>query len=176
VQFFIGIVPPGEYKEKIAAFRNQWASNRLKYVVEPHITVKAQSGLTEEMNWLESVRETCRSFQSFELTLSKPATFGTAVTFLRVESKEIYDLHKCLVDVVSPPTELIKCYLELDRFHPHLTLGQTHWGMEKVEIEEMKLAAIEALAPYPTFDVTFVRVYQEIGKNRYIPFEDIKLA
>jgi len=107
VQFFIGIVPPDDYKEQIAAFRNQWTSNRLKDVVEPHITVKAQSGLTEDMNWLESVRETCRSYQSFKLTLSEPATFGTAVTFLSVESKEIYDLHKCLMDVVSPPPELI---------------------------------------------------------------------
>jgi 2'-5' RNA ligase len=176
VQYFIGIVPPDEYKEQIATFRNRWASNRLKDVVEPHITVKAQSGLTEDMNWLENVRETCSSVQSFQLSLSEPATFETAVTFLNVESKDIYVLHKRLVDTVAPSPELIKRYLELDRFHPHLTLGQTYWGMKESEIEEMKLAARNALAPFPTFDVTYVRVYKEIEPNKYKPFEDIQLT
>lgn len=176
MQYFIGIVPPDEYKEQIAKYRNRWVSNRLRDVVEPHITVKAQSGLTEDMSWLEVVKETCSSFQSFQLTLSEPATFGTAVTFLSVESDDIYDLHKRLVNTVSPSPELIKRYLELDRFHPHLTLGQTYWGMKESEIEEMKLAARNALAPFPTFDVTYVRVYKEIEPNKYVPFEDIQLA
>lgn len=176
MQYFIGIVPPDEYKEQVASFRNQWASNRLRDVVEPHITVKAQSGLTEDMRWLENVRITCSSFQSFQLTISEPATFGTAVTFLSVESKEIYDLHKLLVVTVSPSPELIKRYLELDRYHPHLTLGQTYWGMTETEIEEMKLAAKDALALFPTFDVKYVRIYKEVKPNVYVPFEDIHLA
>lgn len=165
MQYFIGIVPPDEYKEQIATFRNQWASNRLKDVVEPHITVKAQSGLKEDMNWLENVRETCSSIQSFQLSLSEPATFGTAVTFLSVEARERYDLHKRLVDTVSPSPELIKRYLELDRFHPHLTLGQTYWGMKESEIEEMKLAVRNTLAPFPTFDVTYVRVIKKLNQT-----------
>ncbi|MCZ8520983.1 MULTISPECIES: hypothetical protein [Paenibacillus] len=55
----------------------------------------------------------------------------------------------------------------------HLTLGKTKWGMNEIEIIEMKLAAREALSPFPSFDVTFVRVL-DIIKNT--PFEDIKLA
>jgi 2'-5' RNA ligase len=176
LQYFIGIVPPDDYKEQISSFRNQWASNRLRYVVEPHITVKAQSGLTEDMRWLENVRRTCSLFQSFQLTLSEPAKFGTAVTFLSVESNEIYDLHRRLMDTVSPSPELIKRYLEMDRYHPHLTLGQTYWGMVETEIEEMKIAARNALAPFPTFDVLYVRVYKEVEPNRYEPFEDIQLG
>lgn len=176
MQYFIGIVPPDDYKEQIASFRNQWASNRLRDVVEPHITVKAQSGLTADMRWLENVRLTCSSFQSFQLTLSEPATFGTSVTFLNVESREIYDLHKLLVDTVSPSPKLIERYLELNRYHPHLTLGQTYWGMIDTEIEEMKITARNALAPFPTFDVKYVRVYEEVEPNVYMPFEDIQLA
>jgi 2'-5' RNA ligase len=179
--FFIGIVPPEDYKEQISVFRNKWAktfrnrwaNNCFRDLVEPHITVKAQSGLTEDMNWLEKVRETCSSFPIFQLTLSEPATFGTAVTFLSVESKEIYNLHKNMVDAVSPPPELIERYIELDHFIPHLTLGQTKWGMNEAEIIEMKLAAREALPPFPIFDVTFVRLF-DIKKN--VPLEDIKLA
>ncbi|BFT72421.1 2'-5' RNA ligase family protein [Paenibacillus sp. P36] len=115
MQYFIGIVPPDDYKEQISSFRNQWASNRLRDVVEPHITVKAQGGLTEDMRWLENVRLTCSLFQSFKLTLSEPATFGTAVTFLSVETNKIYDLHNRLVESVSPTPDLIKRYLELER-------------------------------------------------------------
>ncbi|WP_340003681.1 2'-5' RNA ligase family protein [Paenibacillus sp. FSL K6-0276] len=176
MQYFIGIVPPDEYKEQIAAFRNRWASNRLQAVVEPHITVKAQGGLTEDMHWLENVRGTCSSVQCFQLSLSEPGSFGNAVTFLSVESKDVYDLHKRLVDTVSPSPELIKRYLELDRFHPHLTLGQTYWGMNEAEIEEMKQSAMHALVPFPTFNVKFVRVYKEIEPNKYVPFEDIKFG
>lgn len=78
MHFFIGIVPPEDYKEQISVFRNKWAkafrnrwdNNGFRDPVEPHITVKAQSGLTEDMNWLEKVRETCSSFPIFQLTLS----------------------------------------------------------------------------------------------------------
>ena len=175
MQFFIGIVPPDEYKQLIVAFRNRWSSNGLREVVEPHVTVKAQSGLTTDLSWLNKVKETCSLFPSFQLSLAEPSSYGTAVTFLSVESKDIYDLHKRLVEAVSPLPELVLFY-ELDGFHPHLTLGQTLFGMETSEVEEMKEAAKHSLAPFPTFDVTYVRVYKEIEPNKYVPFEDIQLA
>ncbi|MBD2864032.1 2'-5' RNA ligase family protein [Paenibacillus oceani] len=174
-QFFIGIVLPDEYKQQVIVFRDRWASNGLREVVEPHITVKAQSGLTIDLAWLDKVRRTCSIFPRFKLSLSEPKTFGTAVAFLSVESKEIYDLHRCLMDAVAPSPELVLRY-ELDGFHPHLTLGQTLFGMEDSEIEEMKNQANNVLAPFPTFDVTFVRVYKEIQPNKYLPYEDIQLA
>ncbi|WP_227871935.1 2'-5' RNA ligase family protein [Paenibacillus albus] len=115
-------------------------------------------------------------FKSFQITLSEPATFGTAVSFISVESKEIYNLHKCLVDSVSPSPDLIKQYFEMDRYHPHLTLGQTHWGMVEAEIEEMNIVARSALSLFPTFEVNEVRVYREVEPNRNEPFEVIRLA
>ncbi|WP_217594685.1 2'-5' RNA ligase family protein [Cohnella sp. GbtcB17] len=179
--FFIGIVPPEEYKEQILVFRNKWAKtfrnrwdiNGFRAPVEPHITVKLPNGLTEDMIWLERVRETCASFPSFQITLSKPGSFGTAVAFLSVESKEIFRLHKNLVDAISPPPEFIDRNTELDNFIPHLTLGQTKWGMTEAEIIEMKSAASEVLPPFPSFDVTSVRLF-DISNN--VPLEDIKLA
>ncbi|MOA50253.1 hypothetical protein D3C78_1732460 [compost metagenome] len=78
-----------------------------------------------------------------------------------------------MVDAVSPSPELIDSNIELDNFIPHLTLGQTKWGMNEAEIIDMKLAAREALPPFPSFDVTFVRVF-DITTN--VPLEDIKLA
>jgi 2'-5' RNA ligase len=79
------------------------------------------------------------------------------------------------MDTVSPSPEHVLRY-ELDGFHPHLTLAQTLFGMENLEIEEMKNEAKNVLAPFPTFNVTYVRVYKEIEPNKYVPFEDIRLG
>jgi len=176
MQYFIGIVPPDADKERIDRFRNRWASNRIGEVVEPHITVKAQGGLTEDLAWLDRVREVCSSFRRFQLSLAEPETFGDAVVFLSVRSDEIYELHRRLVEAVSPSPELIKRYFEGEYYHPHLTLGQTHFGMSGPEILEMKREARSALAPWPVFPVSFVRVYREIEPDKYAPFEDIRLA
>lgn len=48
--------------------------------------------------------------------------------------------------------------------------------MKELEIKEMEFASRNALAPFPTFKVTYVRVYKEIEPNKYVPFEDIQLA
>jgi len=123
MKYIIGITLPDDYKEKIVAFRDRWSSNCLKDVVEPHITVKAQGGLTVDLHWLESVRQTCSLIQSFQLSLSEPGTFGSAVTFLSVEMSNIIDLHRRLVHAISPSQELLARYFEIDKYHPHMTLG-----------------------------------------------------
>ena len=160
-------------QRKIVAFRDRWSSNDLNDVVEPHITVKAQGGLHADLQWLEKVRQTCSSVQTFPLTLSVPGSFGSEVLFLSVETGKVIDLHRRLVNVISPSQELVDGYFEMDKYHPHLTLGQTFWGMNGTEIHEMEQLAMNILAPYPTFTVHFVRVYKEVEPNRYVPFVDI---
>ncbi|KYP82067.1 2'-5' RNA ligase [Ferroacidibacillus organovorans] len=176
VQYFVGIVPPTDYKERIVEFQKRWQSNRTWEVAEPHITVKAQSGLGDDLRWLESIKRTCASFPRFTVSIDQPKTFGEAVAYLSVESSEIHDFHERLVEAVSPPPEVMKQYMEMERFIPHLTLGQTHWGMSSEEISEMRSFASITLFPFPTFSVDFIRVFQEIEKNTYILFEDIDLA
>ncbi|MDQ0888218.1 2'-5' RNA ligase [Paenibacillus sp. V4I9] len=176
MQYFIGIVPPDEYLERVVAFQKRWLSNGLPNVVEPHVTVKAQSGLTLDMAWLEKVKVVCSSFSKFHLSLSEPALFGNQVIFLSVQSNELLELHKKLVNVVAPSNELMQHYAELDLYTPHLTLGQTYWGMKESEILEMKSEAGYVLAPFPTFTVSYVRVYKEVQPNKYHLYEDIKLA
>ena len=144
--------------------------------MEPHITVKAQGGLTGDLHWLECVRQTCSFIQSFQLSLSEPGSFGSAVTFLSVESSSVTGLHRRLVNAISPSQDLLDRYFEMDKYHPHLTLGQTCWGLNETEIDEMKRLAMNQLAPYPTFNVNFVRVYKEIEPNKYVPFVDIQLG
>ncbi|MBD8836951.1 2'-5' RNA ligase family protein [Paenibacillus sp. FSL K6-4396] len=176
MKYFIGIRVPDDYKEKVVTFRDRWSRNRLNDVVEPHITVKAQSGLTVDLQWLENVRQACSLIQSFQLSLSEPGSFGSAVTFLSVSTSNVIDLHRRLVNVFSLSQELLDQYFEMDKYHPHLTLGQTYWGLNETEIDEMKLLAMNELAPYPTFNVNFVRVYKEVEPNKYVPFVDIQLG
>lgn len=176
MNYFIGITPPDDYKEKIEVFRDRWSSNDLNDVVEPHITVKAQGGLYGDLQWLEKVIQTCSSIQTFPLTLSVPGSFGSEVAFLSVETGKVIELHRRLVNVISPSQELIDYYFEMDKYHPHLTLGQTYWGLNETEILEMEQLAMNELAPYPTFNVHFVRVYKEVDPNRYVPFVDIPLG
>lgn len=40
----------------------------------------------------------------------------------------------------------------------------------------MKFDTGKALSPYPTFTVTHVRVYKEVEPDKYVPYEDIRLA
>jgi 2'-5' RNA ligase len=176
MQYFIGVVPPDDYKRKLISFQERWKNNSLVKVVEPHITVKAQSGLTMDKSWLGNVKAVGESFSPFEVTLNQPMFFGEHVLFLSVLSNKINDLHRRLVDAVSPDQELIKKYMELEDYTPHLTLGQTFWGLTYPELKEMADMTEKKLLPYPTFEVQFIRIYQEIEPNRYIKYLDIPLG
>ncbi|MFD1674312.1 2'-5' RNA ligase family protein [Alicyclobacillus fodiniaquatilis] len=176
MQFFIGIVPPHDYKQKIIEFQKKWVNNNMWKIVEPHITVKAQGGLGTDLAWLDSIKQVCASFPKFPVSLGQPETFDVAVAYLSVHSDQLRDFHEKLVSAVSPPPEIMKRYMEMDRFIPHLTLGQTHWGLNSEEIVDMKVSALMELAPFPTFTVDFVRVYRQIEKDNYTAYEDIELA
>lgn len=176
MQFFIGIVPPKEYSKKITDFQKQWKNNLLPEVVEPHITIKAQGGLSAKANWLREVKKVCKDAKSFKLRLTKPSFFGESVLFLSVQSDEIIDLHKKIVNAIAPEKDLIKKYMELDYYVPHLTLGQLHWGLSSNELIDMAKMAEECLSPYPIIDVNFLRVFQEIEPNKYRKYLDIPLG
>ncbi|PDX97231.1 2'-5' RNA ligase [Bacillus pseudomycoides] len=175
MKFFIGIIPPESYLHKIQQFQRQWENNRIVEVVEPHITVKAQGGLTSDQEWLKKVEKVCKQIPSFTLSLGKPQFFGKQVLFLSVEDSKVYKLHRLLVEAVSPSDDLIKRYMEMEQYHPHLTLGQTHWGLTSDELVQMEQVARDKLTPYPEWTVNFIRIYQEIEENTYQPYKDIPL-
>jgi 2'-5' RNA ligase len=169
-EYFIGIVPPKEYSERIIQFQRKWINN---LNIEPHITIKAQGGLTTDKKWIEKVQKVCQSFAPFQLSLNKPRYFEDNVLYLSVHSDRINTLHEKLVHEISPSKHLIKQYFEFNEFVPHLTLALMQ---SKEELKHMeKLAEIE-LTPYPTFNVTFIRIYQlNVEKQRYENFLDISL-
>lgn len=160
---------------KLIDFQDNWKDNQITDVVEPHITLKAQSGLNPDEKWLSKVKKVCYNFQPFQITLDKPMFFGDEILYLSATSNELYKLHKSIVREISPSNDLIKKYFELDDFVPHMTLGKTNYGLSKKELRDMEKLAEKELSPFPIFEVRFVRVYQEIETNKYIKYLDIPL-
>lgn len=63
---------------------------------KPHITVKAQGGLSIDEKWLSTVNDVCKKFPSFKVELNESKFFGDSVLFLSVKSYQVYELHNVL--------------------------------------------------------------------------------
>jgi 2'-5' RNA ligase len=176
VQYFIGVVPPTEISERIIGFQKRWKSNRITEMVEPHITVKAPVGLTDDEAWISRARERCRSFYPFIIKLGNPASFGSDVTYLSVNSVEIHELHRLLLSIFSTSLEDNREWYELDYFVPHLTLGMVATGMSADELQEMKRAANPEFSAIPHFTARFVRIFRAISGDVFRPYLDVKLS
>lgn len=176
MQYFIGIVPTQEYIEKVTDFRDRWKNNSISDVVEPHITLKAQGGLTTDKKWLSKVKQVCSNTKPFDIKLEKTMFFGEDILYLSASSKQLSTLHNNMVSAVGPSNELIEKYFELDNFIPHMTLGKTAYGLTKQELRDMAKMAEKEISPYPIINVNCVRVYQEIEPNKYVKFDDIPLG
>ncbi|MDW4525644.1 hypothetical protein R3398_04550 [Rossellomorea marisflavi] len=100
-EYFIGIVPPEEYLERVQQFQNRWMGN---VGVEPHITLKAQGGLSPGRKWLDGVKGVASRFRPFSFSLGEPAYFGGPSCILLsipgislifiARSSSLYPLHR----------------------------------------------------------------------------------
>ena len=179
VKYFIGIVPPQEYLKRIVNFQSRWINT---LGVEPHITLKAQGGLSADKKWIEKVIDVCDNYKPFQLKLGAPMYFGKTILYLSVHSNHLHELHNRIVKTISPSEELINQYFELNDFVPHLTLGKEQYGsgistgISKIELKETEKLAEKELTPYPTFEVSSIRVYElNLEKKRYEKYKDIYL-
>lgn len=170
MEIFIVIVPPQEYADRIAAFQRRFQCG--DPLVGPHITVKAQCGLTQDLDWLPNVEKVCRSFPRFEMALGQPEMFFTNVLYLSINSPKIFDLHRQLVEAVGPTPEQIESYFELEAYVPHLTLG-----MLRPDLEEIRQSAEAELPAFAAFPVEFIRIYaQQETDGAFAILRDIPLA
>jgi 2'-5' RNA ligase len=176
LQYFIGVVPPESYKKKVELFRSRWENHRINKAVEPHITLKAQGGLTPDEEWITKVKEVCESFPTFDMTIGKPKFFIDNILYLSIEAEQLSVLHEKIVRAINPSSKLIKQYFELDDFVPHMSLGKTFYGMSKQELIDMAQLAEEELTPYPTFKVDYIRIYREVEPQLYEEYMDIPLS
>ncbi|SFJ69792.1 2'-5' RNA ligase [Halobacillus dabanensis] len=176
MRFFIGIVPPKDYKQRVIDFQNQWKFHEKQTVVEPHITLKAQSGLTPDQNWMSKVERICNTSSPFTIMLGEPSFFGEDVLYLSMKSSKLEAIHARIVKAIGPAPHLLKKYFELDDYVPHMTLAKTSYGISGQELREMEKAATKLLSPYPSFDVHFIRVFKEAGPNKYEKLVDLPLG
>ncbi|HEY4489929.1 MAG TPA: 2'-5' RNA ligase family protein [Candidatus Paceibacterota bacterium] len=178
MKFFIGIVPPSVTKERIFEFQSSFPSNKVPYFHEPHITLKAPSGLTEDKVWLVKVATLLGDYDRFQIAFDGLDCFDDKVLFLKLTfSQELMGLHMQLVSLLSPDTETNNKFYEGSIYHPHLTLGETTWGgMTQEELDIMRKRAEFELHNIPPFQVDFVRVFQkEKDSEPYQKLLDIPL-
>ncbi|WP_052345873.1 2'-5' RNA ligase family protein [Paucisalibacillus sp. EB02] len=177
MQYFIGVVPPEEFKNKIIRFQKQWKNNTIHQVVEPHITLKAQSGLTENLEWIEDIIKVCSNFKAFTIQLKEPKFFGeNDILYLSCDSSDLVEIHNLIVNVVNPSKKQIQQYFEAENFVAHMTLGKVFFGLTHEELLDMANYAQEQLTPYPTFTVDFIRIYRENKPYQYMTYKDIPLG
>ena len=156
MQFFIGIVPPVDVKEKIIRLQNTFSD---RPAIEPHITVKSLSGLTADKVWIPKVEEYIKRQHLFPIKLGDTNWFDEAVLFLSVASPKIHLLHKGLLEIVDPGPELRREHFEGQYYVPHLTLAELKKGIPKTELQSMELNAKQELAEIPEFYATFARIF-----------------
>ncbi|QAS54584.1 2'-5' RNA ligase [Halobacillus litoralis] len=176
MQYFIGVLPPEGYKKEVTEFREKWINNSINDVVEPHITIKAQGGLTTDEGWVNKVKEICAETETFHVSFDGLMFFGDEVHYVNAAAEELHLLHESIVKAISPSKELIEKYFELDDFVPHMTLGKTTYGLTKPELKDMAEEAEKNLAPFPCFEVDFIRIYLEEETNKYRRYLDVTLG
>lgn len=168
MRFFIGITPPKTISEKIISFQKSFLNNEVPNLVEPHITVKSTGGLTEDKLWLPKIELAIKNFKGFQISFEGVGNFDENIIFLKLAfSPELIDLHKTLFNAVGPYYENpTKKYFENDRYHPHLTLGATKWGLTKEDTIQMTQKANLELKDLPAFEVNSIRIYQENDEKK----------
>ena len=174
VEYFIAIAPPKKYEESIMHFQKRWSNNILPDFVEPHVTVKSQAGLNEDECWIDSIKTICSSFPMFKLSLKGAKSFGNSVIYLGVESDRINELHRRIVEAVSPDPEISRRYYELDLYEPHLTLGSKEYGMSEIELSEMMKLANKYFPDFQPFIAKSLRVYKLL-ENKYQKIQELEL-
>lgn len=174
VEFFIGIVPPHEISKKIIKFQKKFF---YKEIVEPHVTIKTQSGLTEDKIWIDKVQDYIKEQKVFNVKLGDIQWFRDEVLFLSVQAENIHKIHYDLIEIINPSLELRKRYFEDQKYTPHLTLGDIHYGLSKDDLISMKIKAKEELGNLPEFEICFVRIYiKTFDSSKYNKYLDIPLS
>lgn len=134
-EYTFAVVPSFDICEKIITVREKY-----KYASssEPHITVKASCGISDNMKWLPECQNILSNFGEFEVTVGLPNYFGNKdVLYLAIISDELIELHKRLVSVFDADEEqIMKCF-ELQYYKPHITIARKSRLSESV-IEEMR--------------------------------------
>lgn len=175
MSYFIGIVPPEDYKQKIVAFQKMWPGNKLPGYVNPHITLKAPTGLKSDLKWIDDIKTVLAGYRPFNMKIGGPAFFDKEVLYLQIFSDTAQRIHEQIIAALLPKLK-VNLSAESERFNMHLTLATVWSGNNWQELLKMQGMADKFLAPYPQFTVQSIRVFEKhTPKNSYHTFCDIDL-
>lgn len=167
MEYFIGIAPPERYSEQINKLREKWS-----YVAtEPHITLKGPRGLNNDNDWLRKVKKVIERSEAFDISIGGIDYFSDSVLFYQVSSQKIHDLHKRLVDAVTPTNEEIKSDFELDEYVPHLTIMKHKTGYLDLPLNQIAWESTKGFKKYFCFKVRSIGIYAR--NHKYENFDKV---
>lgn len=177
-EYFIGIVPPQPLYNSIINVQKKYIS---RLGIEPHVTLKAQSGLTEDEKWIEEVKNIISNFKQFKVDIKGSSYFGSIVLFIAVGSSELDNLHNSLINTLNISHEQQKKYFEGPDFIGHITVGKTTYPsnlssntLTTEQLDEMEKEITKNIK-LDSFLVDEVWIYKKVN-NSYERYKNIKLS
>lgn len=143
----LALRPPPDIEARVVAFREAHGVRDAAAI--PHVTVKARSGLDDDLHWLERVAAVAAATPPVPVELLAPRVFpnGSAL-YLPARSPGAVRLHLALLDALRPARRF---GYEGPLMTPHLTLAL---GRRDVTLDALLDAARRAFPHPPTFTAT----------------------
>ncbi|WP_414050232.1 2'-5' RNA ligase family protein [Macrococcus animalis] len=176
-QYFIGIIPPLHIYDEVIKVQKKYIK---KLGVEPHITLKAQSCLTDDEQWIITVENIVRSTPKFNVKLSGTAYFGDIVLYLSIDSEEHNHLHKNIVRELYVPKDEKQKYFEDENYVGHITIGKTTYpsglSSNQLSVDDLRNMEkeINSNIKIKSFKVDSVWIYKK-EENEYMRYKKINL-
>ncbi|BBN94022.1 2'-5' phosphodiesterase of the 2H superfamily [Deinococcus grandis] len=143
----LALRPPPDIEARVVAFREAHGVRDAAAV--PHITVKARSGLDDDLRWLDLIPAVAAATPPVPVELLAPRVFpnGSAL-YLPARSTGAVRLHLALLDALRPTRRF---GYEGPHLTPHLTLAL---GRRDVPLDALLDAAGQAFAHPLAFTAT----------------------
>lgn len=173
--FAIAVVPPASVSERIVSFIGAHSKGRSPLAAEPHITVKAQGGLTDDLIWLPKIERCVAGYRPFEIALHRAATFGGEVVYLKPGPLSVLrELHRLLLRAIQPSETEMARYFEGDAYVPHVTLFLRMQGFSAAEMGVLKQEAERVFAEPMTFVVSSLVIFRQTDDGyTYLPWREV---
>ncbi|WP_235692747.1 2'-5' RNA ligase family protein [Deinococcus aquaedulcis] len=162
-------MPPPALAEQVVAFR---AAHGIRdAAATPHVTVKARSGLGEDLAWVSQARAVAAQVSPVALTIGGPRLFrnGTAL-YLQVHSPEAVGLHLALLAALNPAERF---GYEGPGMTPHLSVALGRRGVDLGALLAAAQVTFADLEAQPlTFTATELVWLRKAGPGAvYLPLE-----
>ncbi|BDP42835.1 hypothetical protein DAETH_28040 [Deinococcus aetherius] len=168
----LGLLPPPDLAARVEDFR---AGLKVREST-PHVTVKARSGLSPDLAWVEAARRAVAAHPPVTLSIGGARAFrnGSAV-YLQVHSPDAVALHLRLLGVLRPAQRF---GYEGPHMTPHLMLVLGRRGVDVSGVLKEAQAAFADLEGTPiTFAARKVWLMRKPGPGGlYVPVEAWPLA